>query len=272
MGTPEGLTGKRVVVTAGAAGIGRAVAEAFLGAGARVHVCDVDPTALAALESAAPSLGFTQADVADVAQVDQLFEDVMRRLGGLDVLVNNAGIAGPTGPVETLPPEGWRRTLAVNLDGAFLCARRAVPLLKQAGAGSIVNIASTAALFGYPMRSPYAASKWALLGLTKTLAMELGPFGIRVNAICPGGVEGPRIDHVIEEAARARGVPAETIRQTYLRQTSLRVFVRAEDVARLALFLCSDAGARISGQSLAVDGHTESLSLTVDKSAGDLSD
>ena len=265
MSSPAGLHGKRIVVTAGAAGIGRSIAEAFLEAGARVHVCDVDPAALAALDSAAvPSPGFTRADVADVAQVDQLFEDVARSLGGLDVLVNNAGIAGPTGPVEAVSPEDWRRTLAVNLDGAFLCSRRAVSLLKQSGAGSIVNIASSAALFGYPMRAPYAASKWALLGLTKTLAMELGPFGIRVNAICPGGVDGPRIDRVIEEAARARGVPSETIRQTYLRQTSLRTFVRPEDVASLALFLCSDAGARISGQSLAVDGHTESLSVAAD--------
>ena len=254
-----GLTGQRVIVTAAASGIGRAIAEAFLGAGARVHVCDVDEERLAEFRAAFPEVGGTRADVADPQQVDTFFDEALAGLGGLDVLVNSAGIAGPAGPVESIRPEEWARTIEVNLNGQFHCLRRAVPVLKEQGRGSIVNIASTAGLHGYPLRSPYAASKWAVVGLTRTLAMELGEHGIRVNAVCPGSVEGERIDRVIEAEAAARGVEPEVVRQAFLAQTSLRAFVTPEDVANLVLFISSDAGARISGQALAVDGNTESL-------------
>ena len=257
----QSLTDKRVIITAGGAGLGRTTAEAFLAVGARVHVCDVDGDALDALRAAAPEIGTTLADVADPVQVDRLFDDALARLGGLDALINNAGIAGPTGPVEALAPEDFRRTLEVNVDGQFLCVRRAAPIMKAARAGAIVNISSTAGLFGFPMRTPYAASKWAVIGLTKTLAMELGPFGIRVNAICPGPIEGPRIDRVIAAKAEARGISFEEVRDDFARNTSMRAFVRAEEVADAVLFLCSDAGAKVSGQALAVDGHTESLSV-----------
>ncbi len=256
----RGLEDKRVVVTAGAAGIGRAIAEGFHRAGARVHVCDLDPSSLADLAAEHPEIGRSQADVADPDQVARLFEDAARHLGGLDVLVNNAGIAGPAGPTEDCAIEDWRRTLAVNLDGAFLCLRHAIPMIKAAGAGSIVNISSTAGLFGYPLRAPYVASKWALVGLTKTLAIELGPHGIRANAVCPGAIEGPRMDRVIAAEAAARGVREASVREAYTRQTSLRTFIDAADIAEMVLFLCSDAGARISGQAMTVDGHTESLS------------
>ena len=250
--------GKRVIVTAAATGIGRAIAEAFMGAGARLHICDLDANGLSAFQTTAPDLGITRADVADPEQIDLLFDEALAHLGGLDVLVNNAGIAGPVGPVESLGPEDWTRTIAVNLDGSFYCVRRAVPLLKQAGGGSIVNIASTAGLFGFPMRAPYVASKWAVVGLTKSLAVELGEFDIRVNAICPGSVEGDRMQQVIEAEAEARGNSAESVREAYLRQVSMRTFVTKEDVVSLVLFVCSDSGARISGQALAVDGNTES--------------
>jgi NAD(P)-dependent dehydrogenase (short-subunit alcohol dehydrogenase family) len=256
----RGLENKRVVVTAGAAGVGRAIAEGFHRAGARVHVCDVDETSLAALAAENPEIGRSRADVADPDQVACLFEDVARQLGGLDVLINNAGIAGPAGPTEDCGIEDWRRTLAVNLDGAFHCLRHAIPMIKAAGAGSIVNISSTAGLFGYPLRAPYVASKWALVGLTKTLAMELGPHGIRANAVCPGSIEGPRMDRVIAAEAKARGVSEASVREAYTHQTSLRCFVNAADIAEMVLFLCSDSGARISGQAMTVDGHTESLS------------
>lgn len=257
----QGLNNKRVIITAGAAGLGRAIAEAFVAAGARVHVCDVDGDALDEVRTAVPDVGTTLADVADPAQVDRLFDDAQAHLGGLDVLINNAGIAGPTGPVETLTPEDFRRTLEINVDGQFLCARRAVPIMKQASAGSIVNISSTAGLFGFPLRSPYAASKWAVIGFTKTLAVELGAFGIRVNAICPGPIEGPRIDRVIAAKAEARGVSFDQVHDEFARQSSMRTFVRAGEVADSVLFLCSDAAGKVSGQVLAVDGHTESLSV-----------
>ena len=256
----QGLENKRVVVTAGAAGIGRAIAEAFHQAGARVHVCDVDSDSLAALAGEIPEIGRSRADVADPDQVARLFEDARAGLGGLDVLVNNAGIAGPAGVTEDCDIAAWRHTLAVNLDGAFHCLRHAIPTIKEAGAGSIVNISSTAGLYGYPLRAPYVASKWALIGLTKTLAMELGPHGIRANAVCPGSIDGPRMDRVIAAEAAARGTSEAAVREAYLRQTSLRCFIDAADIAELVLFLCSDAGAKITGQALTVDGNTESLS------------
>ncbi len=256
-----GLNGRRVVVTAAGSGLGRTIALAFLEAGARVHVCDVDGDRLQKLREHAPGLGATPADVADLGQVDLLFQEAEAGLGGLDVLVNNAGIPGPVGPVEELSPEEWSRTLAVNLSSQFYCARRAIPMLKEAGGGAIVNIASTAGLFGCPMRAPYAASKWGAIGLTKTLAMELGRFGIRVNAICPGSIEGERIDRVIRAEAEVRGVSVEGVRESYLEQVSMRTFINPRDVANLVLFVCSDDGAKISGQALAVDGNTETLSV-----------
>jgi len=251
--------GLRVLVTAAGSGIGRAIAETLLTNGAHVHICDLAAERLAECQTALPRIGVTQADVADPRQVDPLFDAVVAHLGGLDVLVNNAGIAGPTGPVETLDPDEWDRTMAVNINSQFYCARRAVPLIKSAGGGAIINLSSAAGLFGYPLRTPYAASKWAVIGLTKSLAMELGDFGIRVNAICPGPVEGPRIDGVISARAQARGESFEAMRAAYQRQNSLHTFIQAQDIANLVLFLCSPAGSKISGQALSIDGNTESL-------------
>jgi len=255
----DSLKGKRVIITAAASGIGRTMAEAFLANGARVHICDIDTGQLAAFQAEQPNLGTSVTDVADPDQVAGLFEAALAELGGLDVMINNAGIAGPTCPVEDCSIEDWRRTLAIDLDGTFFCLRHAVPALKQAGGGSIINISSTAGLFGFPYRAPYGAAKWGVIGLTKTLAKELGPSGIRVNAICPGAVAGPRIDHVIEAQAETRGVEVKTVRDEYLRMSSLRTFIDASDIAEMALFLCADAGHKVSGQALAVDGHIETL-------------
>ena len=252
------------LVTAGGAGIGAAIATQFADAGYIVHIADVDSAASAALTATRPSIDASRADVSSAADVDRLFDALAGRYGRLDVLVNNAGIAGPTAPVEAVTPDEWDRTVAVDLSGAFYCARHAVPMLKAAGQGSIVNIASSAVFSGYPLRAPYAASKWGLIGLTKTLAMELGPHGIRVNAICPGSVAGDRIDAVIERDAAARGRSADEVRGIYERQVSMRRFASAGDIAALAVFLASAAGAMISGQVIGVDGHTESLSNWLD--------
>ncbi len=254
-----GLEGKRVVVTAGAGGIGRAMVRAFLAAGSRVHICDVDEDKLAAMAAEAPGLGATLADVADEAQVGRLFDEAAAALGGLDILINNAGIAGPTGAIETMTSVDWRRCIDVNLNGQFYCLKRAIPLLRAAGGGSIVNLSSTAGIMGFPNRAPYAASKWAVVGLTKSLAIELGKDHIRVNAICPGSVSGDRIDRVIAAEAGVRGVALDAVRADYQRSMSLRTFIDPEDIAAMALFVCSDAGAKISGQALAVDGNTEPL-------------
>ncbi|MFK8046955.1 MAG: SDR family oxidoreductase [Halioglobus sp.] len=253
-----------VLVTAGAAGIGRCIAEKFLAGGCRVHVCDISQKSIDEFLEANPSASASLADVSTPSQVDLLFTELLELYGQLDVLVNNAGVAGPTAAVEDIEVEQWDQTIAVDLNGPFYVTRQAVPLLKKAGGGSIVNIASTAALFGFPLRSAYAAAKWALIGLTKTWAMELGPHNIRVNALCPGSVNGERIERVISNDAQERGVSADSIRTIYQRQSSMRLFVEAEDIANTAFFLGSDLGRAISGQSVAVDGHTEGLSNWLD--------
>jgi NAD(P)-dependent dehydrogenase (short-subunit alcohol dehydrogenase family) len=251
--------GRRVLVTAGASGIGRAIVDALVEAGAEVHTCDVDGAALAALREALPSVGTTPADVADDAAVDRLFAEAQARLGGLDMLVNNAGIAGPTGAVEDIDPAEWRRCLEIDLTGMFLCARRAVPLLKAAGGGAMVNMSSAAGRFGYAFRTPYAAAKWGVIGLTQSLAKELGPHGITVNAILPGIVEGPRMEGVIRDRAKALGVAYEEMERRYLERVSLRRMVSPRDIAHMVLFLASPLGRNVSGQSLGVDGNVETL-------------
>ncbi|MFO1069638.1 MAG: SDR family oxidoreductase [Geminicoccaceae bacterium] len=251
--------GLRVLVTAGASGIGRAIVEAMLEAGARVHICDVDDTAIAAFRAAHPQVGVSRADVADEAAVDALFADVKAGLGGLDVLVNNAGIAGPTGNIEDIDPADWRRCIDVDLTGQFLCARRAVPMLKANGSGVIINLSSAAGRLGYAFRTPYAAAKWGVIGLTQSLARELGPFNISVNAVLPGIVAGPRIDRVIAARATQMGISHAEMEKQYLDKVSMRTKVTAEDVAASVVYLCSPLGRRVSGQSLGVCGNVETI-------------
>ena len=252
---PSGL---RALVTAGAGGIGKAIAEALAGAGARIWICDVSEPALAACRAERPEWGASLCDIADEAAVDRLFEEVIAGWGGLDVLVNNAGIAGPTAPIEEMDPAAWRRTIDVDLNGMFYCTRRAVPHLKVSQ-GVIVNLSSVAGRLGYGFRTPYAAAKWAVVGLTKSLANELGPFGVRVNCIQPGVVEGPRIEGVIRARAETLGVPYAQMHERYSKQAALERMVTAEDVAATALFLCGPGGRNVSGQALSVCGHVEKL-------------
>lgn len=254
-----------VLISGGAAGIGRTIAAAFLEAGAAVHVFDTSPEHIEEFLVAHPAATATQANISDPDAVDTVFAELRDHYERLSVLVNNAGVAGPTAPVEDTPIDAWAECIDVDLNGFFYVTRRAVPLLKEHPGSSIINIASTAALHGYPLRSAYAASKWAQIGLTKTWAMELGPHGIRVNAISPGSVEGARIDAVIERDAKARGLTVDEVRDVYLRQTSMRTFISADDVANMAVFLASDGAAHVSGQVIAVDGYTEGLSNWLDK-------
>ena len=251
--------GTRVLVTAGASGIGLVTAKLFKDGGARVQICDISESHLETALSQIPGLHGCLADVADLAQVDKLFDEVRENLGGLDVLINNAGIAGPTLAVEEIDPEDWNQTMAVNITGQFLCARRAVPLLKESGGGSIINLSSVAGRFGYPLRTPYAASKWAVVGFTKSLAIELGPHKIRVNAIQPGLVSNQRAKDVIRDKAQACDLSTEEMEQIYLNQISLREFVTEADIAQMMFFLASDAGSRISGQAISICGNTEYL-------------
>jgi NAD(P)-dependent dehydrogenase (short-subunit alcohol dehydrogenase family) len=251
--------GLRVLVTAGASGIGNAIARTLGEAGARVHICDISRAVLDECLAASPQLSGSLADVAEESDVARLFDDVEAQLGGLDVLVNNAGIAGPTGGIHEISTADWRRTIEVNLNGQFYCARLAVPMLRKAEEGAIINMASVAGRLGYAYRTPYAATKWGIVGLTQSLAKELGPGGIRVNAILPGVVAGPRIERVIQARAEAIGVNYETMEKEYLGKVSLRRMVSAQDVADMVLFLCSPAGRNISGQSLSVCGNVETL-------------
>ncbi|HYX90912.1 MAG TPA: SDR family oxidoreductase, partial [Myxococcaceae bacterium] len=204
-----------------------------------------------------PHLTQTVADVANLADVDRLFEDVARQMDGLDVLVNNAGIAGPTARVEDMDPAEWDRCIAVDLSSMFYCARRAMPMIKAAGGGSIINLSSVAGRLGFALRTPYSAAKWGVVGFTKSLAIEAGPDGVRVNCIQPGNVEGDRINRVIAAKAQAFGISFEEQRQKLLETASLRTFVTAQDIAEMALFLASDAGRHISGQALSVCGDVQ---------------
>jgi NAD(P)-dependent dehydrogenase (short-subunit alcohol dehydrogenase family) len=246
--------GLRVLVTAGAAGIGRAIARTFLEHGARVHICDIDDKALKEMASLLPQITQTRADVASVAEVHRLFEDAQASLGGLDVLVNNAGIAGPTAKVEDIRPQDWDRCIAVDLNGMFYCTRKAMPMIKAAGGGSIINLSSIAGRFGFALRTPYAAAKWAVVGFTQSLAAEAGPDKVRVNCIQPGIVEGERIERIVAAKAAQLGVTPQEVLERMVEGIALRTTVSAEDVANTALFLASDAGRHISGQAISVCG------------------
>ncbi|SMO39032.1 SDR family oxidoreductase [Ruegeria faecimaris] len=242
----------RVLVTAGASGVGRAMAEAFDAAGYDVWITDIDR---AALDGVPDHWTAHHADVSDEGDMHAVFAAISDA-GGLDSLCANAGIAGPTSAIEDIDLKDWRGCVAVNLDGAFLAAKYAAPMMKSAGAGSIILTSSTAGQYGYPFRAPYAAAKWAVIGLMKTLAMELGPHGVRANAICPGAVEGPRMEGVLAREAATKGMSRDEVYQGYASGTSMGRFVEAQDIANMAVFLASGAARLVSGQVIAVDGHT----------------
>ena len=251
---PLDLTGLRVAITAGAGGIGRIMADSFAFCGASPFVSDVDERALA--DCGHPGM---RADATRLEDLERFMDEAQRTLGGLDVLVNNAGIAGPTKRVEEVTPAELDQVLQANLASMFHCARRAVPMLREAGGGSIVNLSSAAGKFGFPLRSPYSAAKWGVVGFTRTLAMELGPDRIRVNAILPGLVDGPRIRSVLRNKAQAKGISDNEETQSALERVNLRCFVGQQDIANMALYLCSPFGATISGQAISVDGGMEGL-------------
>jgi NAD(P)-dependent dehydrogenase (short-subunit alcohol dehydrogenase family) len=248
-----------VIVTAGAAGIGRAFVEVFHNVGAKLYVCDIVDERLAKLRADHPDIGVVMADVSDPAQVDAFIDAAAHAMGGIDILINNAGVAGPAQPVEEISTEDWNRVFAVNVAGQFYCARRAVPHLKKAGGGVIINMASVAGKFGFPLRSPYSTSKWAVIGFTKSLAIELGPSKIRVNAILPGIVSGERIHQVFTARAAARGISYDEMAQQALERVSLRTMVEPEEIADLVLFLCSHHGRAMTGDAIEICGGVESI-------------
>ena len=253
------LDGQRALITGAGSGIGKVMAQHFEKAGARIWICDADTNNLEQSLKENPDWNGTPCDVSEENQVDQLFKEMSDSFGGLEILVNNAGIAGPTAPVEEIDPDEWRRSVGVNLNVAFYCTRLATPLLKNSPKASIINISSVAGRLGFAHRLPYASTKWAMIGFTESLAKELGPSGIRVNALLPGIVEGPRIEGVFQARAESEGVPYEEVRDRVLNNVSMKRKVSAGDVAEMAVFLCSEAGKNISGQSISVCGNVENL-------------
>jgi len=245
---------QKVLITAGASGIGREMVRAFTAAGARVAVLDVDAAGLDALRHELPATITDACDLAELVAVEKTVPRCLAALEGLDVLVNNAGIAGPTALVEHYDPAEWDRVMRVNLGGTFNVTRLAIPELKRSSAGCIINMSSAAGRFGYPQRSAYSASKWGIVGFTKTLAMELGEFGIRANAILPGPVAGERMERVLAGRAANSGRSLEEERASGMRNQSLKYFTAAGEVAALTLFLASDAARSISGQAIPIDG------------------
>ena len=243
----------RVLITAGASGIGRAMAEGFAAKGAQIWVADVDQAALDAVPS-----GWTRSrvDVTSEAEMATLFDQIATDWGGLDTLCANAGIAGPTALIEDIALADWKHCVSVNLEGAFLAAKYAAPMMKAQKAGAMILTSSTAGLYGYPNRAPHSAAKWGIIGLAKTLAMELGPYNIRVNTLCPGSVEGPRMEGVLDREAAAKGMTRDQVYDGYASGTSMGSFVTAKDIADMAVFLASPEARLVSGQVISVDGHT----------------
>jgi NAD(P)-dependent dehydrogenase (short-subunit alcohol dehydrogenase family) len=253
------IRGLRVMITAGANGIGLEIARAFIREGARVHVCDVDNDALARLASSDPRITSSVCDVSDRAQVARFFDEAIAKLGGLDCLVNNAGIAGPTGKAEEIDPSEWDRCIAIDLTGQFNCVRLAIPHLRKSSNASVMNVSSLAGRLGFALRTPYASAKWGVIGLTKSLAIEVGDDGIRVNSLLPGVVSGERQKRVLTSKAEARGIAYEEMEKLALSFTSLKEYVTPQQLADMVVFVASPRGRTISGQALSVCGNTNML-------------
>ena len=251
--------GQRVLITGAGSGIGLVMAKHFEHSGARIWICDADSKKLKQSLEKNPHWQGSQCDVSNQESVSILFNELAQNFGGLDILINNAGIAGPTAPVEEIDPDDWNLSIGVNLNGAFFCTRLAVPLLKASNQASIINISSVAGRLGFALRLPYASTKWAIIGFTESLAKELGPSGIRVNALLPGIVEGPRIEGVFHARAETEGISYDAVKERILNNVSMKRMVTAQDVAEMAVCLGSNAGKNISGQSISVCGNVENL-------------
>jgi NAD(P)-dependent dehydrogenase (short-subunit alcohol dehydrogenase family) len=253
------LKGNKVIVSAGGSGIGLAIVQRFLAEGAEVATCDINPELVSELKRNHPSVYGEEVDVADAQAVQQFTQSAIGKLGGLDCLVNNAGIAGPTSPIEEIPEADWERCLSVCLNSQYFFIKASVFSLRKSSNPSIVNISSAAGKYGFAFRTPYSTAKWGVIGLTKSLAIELGPDQIRVNAILPGLVSGERQKRVLTAKAEKRGVSFDEIEQEAFSYTSIKSYVTPQDIANQVLYLASERGKLISGQAISVDGDTRML-------------
>ena len=259
--SPKKLTNKNIIISAAADGIGWSIAEICMNNGASVFISDINENKLSLLKEHKnynSSLFIKKVNSNNPQDVLNYFSELKNQITTIDALINNVGIAGPTGKIEELEIEEWKNTIDININSHFYFSKYSIPLLKIKG-GSIINLSSTAGLFGFPLRTPYAASKWAIIGLTKSLAMELGSFNIRVNAICPGSVSGDRMKRVIEAKAKSMDISEKELQRDFESMTSLKTFIDKEDIANLVVFLLSDEAKKISGQVMTVDGNTERM-------------
>ena len=257
------MPSKNIIISAAADGIGWTIAKSCLEKGYSVYLSDINQQKIDEINEHPlinKKIFIDNVDANNPDSVEKYFDGIKEKTSTIDALINNVGIAGPTGPMEGLSISNWKNTIEVNINSHFYFTKYAIPLLKANNGGSIINISSTAGLFGFPLRTPYAASKWAVIGITKSLAIELGDFNVRVNAICPGSVSGDRMKRVIEAKAKSIGITAEELQQDYESMVSLKTFVDKEDIANMALFLISNEAKRISGQVMTVDGNTERMS------------
>ncbi len=256
------LLNKKIIISAGADGIGWSIAQSCMLNGALVYITDKNKEALEDISKHDlydKQLFLDRVNTNNAQEVENYFIKIKDKVNNIDALINNVGIAGPTGKIEDLDIKDWQETMDININSHFYYTKYSIPLLKNEKGGSIINLSSTAGLFGFPLRSPYAASKWAVIGITKTLAMELGEFNIRVNAICPGSVSGDRMKRVIEAKAKSLGVTVEKVQKDYESFVSLGKFVDKEDIANMAVFLLSEEAYKITGQVMTIDGHTERM-------------
>ena len=256
------LKNKKIIISAGASGIGWATTKICVAKGASVYLCDNDLKAINKVKKHSlhnKRIFVSETDASDEMEVVDFFHKIKKKFRNLDALINNVGIAGPTGTIEKLDSSEWENTLHVNVNSHFYFTKQAIPLLKKSNNSSIVNISSTAGIMGYPLRSPYAVSKWGVVGLTKTLAMELGKYKIRVNAVCPGTIKGDRMKRVIKAKAKLMKVSQKLIEKDFISMSSLKSWVTEEDIGNACAFLISNEASKISGQVIAVDGNTEKM-------------
>jgi len=252
------LQNKKIIISAGASGIGWAITKVCVAKGASVYLCDIDPKAINKVKkhpSYNKRIFVSETDASDETEVVDFFHKIKKKFRNLDALINNVGIAGPTGTIEKLDSGEWENTLHVNVNSHFYFTKQAIPLLKKSKTSSIINISSGAGIMGFPLRSPYAASKWAVVGMTKTLAMELGKYKIRVNAICPGTIKGDRMKRVIRDKAKFTKISSKKIENEFVSMASMNSWIYEDDIGKICAFLISDEAERISGQIIGVDGN-----------------
>ena len=257
---PLSLYNKKIIISAGASGIGWATAKVCLSRGAYVYLCDIDNKSLNKIQKHPLSnkkLFSYKCDASNEYEVSNFFNQIKKKTKKIDALINNVGIAGPTGTMDKIDSKDWENTLQVDVNSHFYFTKKSIPLIKKSKNGSIINISSTAGILGFPLRTPYAASKWAVIGVTKSLAMELGKFNIRVNAVCPGTIKGDRMKRVVKDKAKFTKASIKKVEKDFISMSSMKKWILEEDIGKMCAFLISDDSSKVSGQVIAVDGHTE---------------